>query len=561
MDRRTFLLAGAGAGAAVGVGAAVGAGAAVGPAVKAGEQARATPSPASAPALAPRNAAVFAYGYDRLYDADEPYVLRPGPHLFVDWRYVQAGGLAWQTPDGKPIHYFPKAEPRGVSAHAVQVPRGIRLINQKAQSLGPVVPNDREWEYCIYSYISLFDLGGKFGMWYEVVPPGDDSHHDLLCYAESTDGVNWTKPELNLVEFRGSRKNNIVLDGSQQPHYKTMHGTNVWLDPSAPAEQRFRLAFMAFPPDAALEKFQAERPWACSQFGKRKHSVIQFASSPDGFHWTFDDRIAMQHMSDTQTICYHDPILKRYVGYFRTQVMARRSIGRAETEDLSRWPLPETVLWSHGDDDPTDDYYNSSRVMYPGTQDLHLMFPTIYHRRDETCTLRMASSLEGIFWRWTPGGAVLSPGAPGEWNGECVFGGCGLVEIPGDRVALPFAGYQYAHKYPRWPRAGQVGLAVWKKHRLCALEAAEAGEFWMVPSLLPGQRLYVNFQTHQAGFIRVGVEGVDGRGVADCDPLSGDQLDAPVTWGGESSLRVAEGKPATLHVSLRSAKLFSFEIR
>jgi hypothetical protein len=135
------------------------------------------------------------------------------------------------------------------------------------------------------------------------------------------------------------------------------------------------------------------------------------------------------------------------------------------------------------------------------------------------------------------------------------------VEIPGDRVVLPFTGYQYAHKYPRWPRAGQVGLAVWKKERLCALEADEEGEFWMHSSLLGGQKLLLNFQTQQAGYVRVGIEGIDGRGVDDCDPLEGDQLKAPVTWRGEPSLRVPDGKAAILHFRLRSAKLFSFEIK
>jgi hypothetical protein len=30
------------------------------------------------------------------------------------------------------------------------------------------------------------------------------------CYAESTDGINWAKPNLGIVEFRGSKENNIV---------------------------------------------------------------------------------------------------------------------------------------------------------------------------------------------------------------------------------------------------------------------------------------------------------------------------------------------------------------
>ena len=42
-----------------------------------------------APSTAPRTSSVFAYGYDA-----EPYPLPTGPHLFIDWRYVQSGRFA-----------------------------------------------------------------------------------------------------------------------------------------------------------------------------------------------------------------------------------------------------------------------------------------------------------------------------------------------------------------------------------------------------------------------------------------------------------------------------------
>ena len=36
--------------------------------------------------------------------------------------------------------------------------------------------------------------------------------HLLPAYAESEDGIHWTRPELGLVEYRGSKKNNLVYD-------------------------------------------------------------------------------------------------------------------------------------------------------------------------------------------------------------------------------------------------------------------------------------------------------------------------------------------------------------
>ena len=33
----------------------------------------------------------------------------------------------------------------------------------------------------------------------------------LTCYAESRDGIHWTKPHLGLVEVDGSTANNVIL--------------------------------------------------------------------------------------------------------------------------------------------------------------------------------------------------------------------------------------------------------------------------------------------------------------------------------------------------------------
>jgi len=61
---------------------------------------------------------------------------------------------------------------------------------------------------------------GKFRMWYtatETGLPGDPGRSGPnwqtlmhVCYAESTDGIHWKRPQLGLVEFRDSKRNNIV---------------------------------------------------------------------------------------------------------------------------------------------------------------------------------------------------------------------------------------------------------------------------------------------------------------------------------------------------------------
>ena len=49
----------------------------------------------------------------------------------------------------------------------------------------------------------------------------ENDRGDLTCYAESDDGLTWTKPNLGLFEFNGNPNNNIVWD---------LHGACVFRD-------------------------------------------------------------------------------------------------------------------------------------------------------------------------------------------------------------------------------------------------------------------------------------------------------------------------------------------
>ena len=93
----------------------------------------------------------------------------------------------------------------------------------------PVLPQGKdgepdEWAQTYYGTVIRHE--GKFKMWYvgtaregfetpelggNKYPGGIDTRGWRYLYAESDDGVHWLKPNLGLVEFRGSRNNNIIL--------------------------------------------------------------------------------------------------------------------------------------------------------------------------------------------------------------------------------------------------------------------------------------------------------------------------------------------------------------
>lgn len=63
-------------------------------------------------------------------------------------------------------------------------------------------------------YGSIIKEGGKYRMWY--VAFDDDKENKAAserwraAYAESTDGLKWTKPNLGLVEHKGNKNNNLI---------------------------------------------------------------------------------------------------------------------------------------------------------------------------------------------------------------------------------------------------------------------------------------------------------------------------------------------------------------
>ncbi len=81
------------------------------------------------------------------------------------------------------------------------------------------VEHDMPWEGNNCHYHTVFQDGERYRMYYRgahIDLTGGkvrQGHPAVVCYAESADGIRWTKPELGLVEFAGSRKNNIVWNG------------------------------------------------------------------------------------------------------------------------------------------------------------------------------------------------------------------------------------------------------------------------------------------------------------------------------------------------------------
>jgi hypothetical protein len=493
----------------------------------------------------------------RLTAVTGPYPLYPGPHLFTDWRYIEAGTPSYVDADGNVIALDGDDRLRPAWYRGVSVPYGIRIVAEKPVKSEPMTGP-------VGSTV-LLD-GGRYRSW------------NGANVSESDDAYHWTPVHVP-GEPDGIDRNVLYFNRTG------VHGPGVFVDPVAPPDERYKMVFwseLGAGRNAFREQMEAayrnERPDDVDPnfITRGRVDAIFGATSPDGVGWTPLDKPLLLHMADNPNTMYYDTLLRKYVLYTRaTWMYGRRSIGRSESDTFGNFPQPEMIVWPSLDRLPSDDLYTNAKCLYPGTVDAHFLFPTVYHRATDDCSIDMMSSPDGIHWFALPGNPVVV-GDPDTLDDGCLFTHCGLVPLPDGSVGLPFKGSVYPHKYPRWRDRNDRGVAryaIWKRERLACVEATGEGCFTTPVFQTAGRELRLNFKTPVTGEIRVEVVAVtrwvhkkktlvpvEGRSFADCDPLRGDALSQVVTWRGQSDLGYGTDDAVFFRFRLRAARLYAFTV-
>jgi hypothetical protein len=71
---------------------------------------------------------------------------------------------------------------------------------------------------------TIIEDGGVHRLYYTALPIDYKSGAVSPISAQGgRDGITWVKPKLGLVEFRGSRDNNILMAGNTEDRSRTSH--------------------------------------------------------------------------------------------------------------------------------------------------------------------------------------------------------------------------------------------------------------------------------------------------------------------------------------------------
>lgn len=450
---------------------------------------------------------------------------------------------------------------------------GVELVMNRPRRDGKVLlTTDQPWEKgrVVGVYSSVLKEDGKVKIWYDFRQPvSTDPWHDLrVCYAESSDGLNFIKPKLGLYEIDGSKENAVVLPG-------LIGGCSVWIDPHSPPEQRYKNQAKVYP-----------------------SAELHMHSSPDGIHWK---KIARLNPGpggwDTQTVVFWDPNIERYVMYTRRwvrknpELASYRTVRRLESDDLLHWENEQVVMeadeidlatYETGTPQPPVDFYGADVFPYPDAEDVYIMLAQAFwhwHPRSSTENLgpsgfdvRLAVSRDGKqFQRVGQRKPFMATGREGTFDSRYVWAMPHPVRM-GDELWIYYVGSNRDHDGILDDAAGGVsrtgiGRAVLRLDGFVSADADYHGGQITTPLIcFSGRRLELNVETSVGGAVHVELVDASNNPIAgfaklDAVAVTGNSVRMPVRWKQGDDLSSLVGQPLRLRFYMRDCKLYSFQFK
>ena len=447
----------------------------------------------------------------------------------------------------------------------------LRMHRPTPQEIALVA--DAPWEGNASIYVTVFRDGDVYRMYYRggqsKLTPQEyaEAHPSTYCYAESTDGIHWTKPDLGLVEFAGSRHNNIVLLGIGADSFAPFIDTN----PACPPDAKYKAIANGGGGGAGLYVFR----------------------SPDGLHWSrvADKPVITKGAFDSQNLAFWDITRHEYRCYFR-DFREGRDIKTSTSPDMATWSEPTWLDYAPG---RSGELYTNQILPYYRAPHIFLGFPTRYVDRGWTPSHEYLPQLdhrhvragpspregsavtEGMFMSSHDGQhfsiwpeAFLRPGlrTRDEWFYGDNYQAWGLVETKSAIADTPPEISLYATEGYHQEQGGTA----FRRYTLrvdgfVSVEAPlSGGEMLTKPLTFSGRELVLNVSTSAAGSVRVEIQGVDGKplpgyALADCPEIFGDSLGRPVAWKAGGYLSKLAGQPIRLRFELKDADLYSMRFR
>lgn len=353
-----------------------------------------------------------------------------------------------------------------------------------------------------------------------------------ICYATSKDGIKWVKPKMGLVEFEGSKANNILWRGEEGDggeHSEGPHGTGIFKDLYDPDPKRRYKAIL-------------------------KAEILSVAFSADGIHWgkaiTCPEA---DSAGDTHNNAFWAPTLGKYVGITREWGRPLgRQVARTTSEDFINWRKCEIVL--EGLDSNFQTY--AMPVFFHGG--IYLGLVAIHDQDADRVWTELTWSPDTVKWNRVLPGTPLIPNSEkeGDYDWGCVYAAAPV--FLNDEIRIYYGGSDGYHF--GW-RNGFFCLATLRPDGFAGYTQIETNKPAKVTttSLVHHKgTLRFSADIEQKGYAKVRVFDEHHELLAESEPLNGSLSDKKVTWRDGFSFDQLGKKSVQIQFEFRDATIYSF---
>lgn len=428
-----------------------------------------------------------------------------------------------------------------------------RVIEQPTKHpANPVIVPEHPWEKRIleiYGTVLYDPAVSRFRCWYlanefkDGVPDNPEyprTAEYYTCYAESEDGIRWTKPFVGREPFGRHQQHNVIISGT--------HG------------------FCVLPTPDDLDPGRRYKGAGGASYG----------FSSDGLVWDIRNWRDAIGKNDTSTCVVR--WRGEYLAYVRAQVQdpqwpgVMRGVGLSTSTDFEHWTPKETVFTTDAEDGyPWTQPYGISVTPYGDVLIGILWLLHLDHAEGNNSLGSMDTQLivsrDGRAWRRVAGRQVFLAPAPGAWDAGRVFPGTTMI-VKDDEIRIYYTGVGTRHG-EGWGSMG-IGLATLPADRFVGMEHVDAktpGVLETIPLHFANDNLLIN-ATCDKDALHVEILNEDGSPVAafgrdQCRLIRHDALRYRAVWADGDVTRtfadLPSGQPCILRFIVRGGALYAFQ--
>ncbi len=384
------------------------------------------------------------------------------------------------------------------------------------------------WEGNTSGYYTFFRDSDMYRMIYRGWQHDEQkkaAHKEVTCYAESKDGIHWTKPNLGLFDWNGSKENNIVWLGPGTHNFTAFLDAN----PKAPPESRYK---------------------AFGGIGDYGGGLVPF-ESPDCVHWklTRQKPVITNGAFDSQNLAFWDTVRNEYRAYWRYFGNGVRSIRTATSKDFIHWENESDLKYPDGT--PNEHLYTNAIQKYFRAPHLFIGFPTRYEPKSQQVEPILMTSRDGSTFQRYPDAVIPRTALKDRNHNRSNYMAWGMFQLPGKPSEISVYGTE--NYYERTP--GRVRRFAYRVDGFVALRGgSEGGQATTKPLHFDGDQLLLNYVVNSGGTLTVEALDRAGKVIGESKPLSGDAVDHVVVWNQKPDLSSGS---VQLRFNLKNADLYS----